>query len=46
MTFKCQKELNYLEQMLWFVYLSQVTKSIRHNGSNMHHTFREVNEDN
>ena len=31
--------------MMRFVYLSQVSKSIRDNGSNMQHTFREVNED-
>ena len=32
--------------MLRFVYLSQASKSIRDNGSNMQHTFRDVNEDN
>lgn len=46
MTFLCQKELNSLERVLRFVYLSQESKSIRDNGSNMQHTFREVNEDN
>lgn len=46
MTFIFQKELKSLEKMLQFVYLSQESKSIRDNGSNMQHTFREVNEDN
>lgn len=45
MTFICQKELKSLQRMMRFVYLSQVSKSIRDNGSNMQHTFREVNED-
>ena len=43
--FICQKELKSLQRMMRFVYLSQVSKSIRDNGSNMQHTFREVNED-